>query len=236
MDALAGPLVGPALVAGLVVGRRRARHCRQRLVRGPRRRSRAAALLLPGWAWLEAWLPDFREGVWRIILAAGLSLILTSLGTLYLSYLPGPLTEGHLLALCALLTLPPWAVALRRRPAPLIWPDRRLALLLGVVLVLAAALRLPRLGYAEFHEDEVEVTSLATRTIGGEDYAVFLHRKGPEQMLPPLAGWLLAGRITEGWARLPFALAGLLGVAALTLFAHRLGGGRPAWRPACCWR
>jgi 4-amino-4-deoxy-L-arabinose transferase-like glycosyltransferase len=92
-------------------------------------------------------------------------------------------------------------------------------------LVLAAALRLPRLGYAEFHEDEVEVTSLATRTIGGEDYAVFLHRKGPEQMLPPLAGWLLAGRITEGWARLPFALAGLLGVAALTLFAHRLGGG-----------
>jgi 4-amino-4-deoxy-L-arabinose transferase-like glycosyltransferase len=191
-------------------------------------RAAAAVLLLfflPGWAWLEAWLPDFREGVWRGILAAGLSLILTSLGTLYLSYLPGPLTEGHLLALCAVFTLPPLAIALRRRPAALIWPDRRLWLLLGVVLVLAAALRLPRLGYAEFHEDEVEVTSLATRTIGGEDYAVFLHRKGPEQMLPPLAGWLLAGRITEGWARLPFALAGLLGVAALTLFAHRLGGG-----------
>jgi 4-amino-4-deoxy-L-arabinose transferase-like glycosyltransferase len=191
-------------------------------------RAAAAVLLLfflPGWAWLEAWLPDFREGVWRGILAAALSLILTSLGTLYLSYLPGPLTEGHLLALCAVLTLPPLAIALRRRPAALIWPDRRLWLLLGVVLVLAAALRLPRLGYAEFHEDEVEVTSLATRTIGGEDYAVFLHRKGPEQMLPPLAGWLLAGRITEGWARLPFALAGLLGVAALTLFAHRLGGG-----------
>jgi 4-amino-4-deoxy-L-arabinose transferase-like glycosyltransferase len=191
-------------------------------------RAAAAVLLLfflPGWAWLEAWLPDFHEGVWRIILAAGLSLILTSLGTLYLSYLPGPLTEGQLLVLCAVLTLPPLAIALRRRPAALIWPDRRSWLLLGVVLVLAAAVRLPRLGYAEFHEDEVEVTSLATRTIGGEDYAVFLHRKGPEQMLPPLAGWLLAGRITEGWARLPFALAGLLGVAALTLFAHRLGGG-----------
>ncbi len=191
-------------------------------------RAAAAVLLLfflPGWAWLEAWLPSFREGVWRVILAAGLSLILTSLGTLYLSYLPGPLTEGHLLGLCAVLTLPPLAVALRRQPAPLLWPDRRLWLLLGVVLVLAAALRLPRLGYAEFHEDEVEVTSLATRTIGGEDYAVFLHRKGPEQMLPPLAGWLLAGHITEGWARLPFALAGLLGVAALTLFAQRLGGG-----------
>src|SRR5512139_1876434 len=65
-------------------------------------RAAAAMLLLfflPGWAWLEAGLPGFRAGVWRIILAAGLSLILTSLGTLYLAYLPGPLTETHLLVM-----------------------------------------------------------------------------------------------------------------------------------------
>ncbi|GAB4533062.1 MAG: hypothetical protein Kow0063_14520 [Anaerolineae bacterium] len=179
---------------------------------------------LPGWAWLEAWSPEPREGVWRVILAAGLSLILTSLGTLYLVYLPGPVTEGHLLVFAAVVTLPPLAVAFRRRNPPLNWPDRRLWLLLAVVLALAASMRLPRLGYAEFHEDEVEVTSLAVRAISGEDYAVFLHRKGPVQMLTPLAGWLSGSRITEGWARLPFAMASLLGVLTLTLFAFDIAG------------
>ena len=182
---------------------------------------------LPGWAWLEAWSPHPQEGIWRVIVAIGLSLAGVSLGTLYVAYLPGPLTERDLLILCAAVTLPSLAVALHRRHAPLNWPDRRLWLLLVLVLAVAAAMRLPRLGYAEFHEDEVEVTSLAVRTIGGEDYAVFLHRKGPIQMLAPLAGWLLAGRITEGWARLPFALASLSGVLTVTLLAHRLAG-RPA--------
>ncbi len=190
-------------------------------------RAAAAFLLLfflPGWAWLEALSPRPQQGMWRIVFAFGLSFILTTLGTLYLAYIPGSLGEGHVLIACAFLTLPALVVALRRRHPPLTWPDRRLWLLLLLVLVLAAAIRLPRLGYAEFHEDEVEVTSLAVRTIKGEDYAVFLHRKGPAQMLLPLAGWVLAGRINEGWARLPFAAASLLGVLTLTLFAYDLAG------------
>jgi 4-amino-4-deoxy-L-arabinose transferase-like glycosyltransferase len=187
----------------------------------------AAILLLfflPGWAWLEAWLPRPRQGIWRVIVAAGLSFVFTSLGTLYLVYLPGPLAERYLLMLCAAITFPPLVVALRRQNPSLGWPDRRLWLLLVLVFVAAAAIRLPRLGYAEFHEDEVEVTSLAVRAINGEDYAVFLHRKGPVQMVVPLAGWLLAGRITEGWARLPFAMASLLGVLTVTLLAYDVAG------------
>lgn len=183
-----------------------------------------ALFFLPGWAWLEAWSPRPRDGIWRVTLATGLSLIVTSLGTLYLVYLPGPVSGGQVLVFSAIVTLPPLAVALGRRNPPLRWPDRRLWLLLVMVLVLAAAMRLPRLGYAEFHEDEVEVTSLAVRAISGEDYALFLHRKGPVQMLVPLAGWLLADRITEGWARLPFAMASLLGVLSLTLFAQDVAG------------
>jgi 4-amino-4-deoxy-L-arabinose transferase-like glycosyltransferase len=93
-----------------------------------------------------------------------------------------------------------------------------------IVLATAAAMRLPRLGYAEFHEDEVEVTSLAVRAIYGEDYAVFLHRKGPVQMVVPLAGWLMTDRITEGWARLPFATASLLAVLTVTLFTYGVAG------------
>jgi 4-amino-4-deoxy-L-arabinose transferase-like glycosyltransferase len=179
---------------------------------------------LPGWAWLEAWFPNPKDAIWRLVLATGISLGLTGVGTLYLAYLPGPVTETSVLILCAIITLPPLAVAFRHRHPPLNWPDRHLWLLIVVVLVAAAVVRLPNLGYAEFHEDEVEVTSLAVRVIKGEDYAVFLHRKGPVQMLMPLAGWLLAGRITEGWARLPFALASLLGVLTVTLLTYQVAG------------
>jgi 4-amino-4-deoxy-L-arabinose transferase-like glycosyltransferase len=179
---------------------------------------------LPGWAWLEAFSSEPQDGMWRILVAAGLSLGLTSLGTLYLAYLPGPLTEQHVLIMGTVLTLLPLATAFRRQREPLTWPDRRLWLLLLLVLGLAVMLRLPRLGYAEFHEDEVEVTSLVVRAIKGEDYAVFLHRKGPEQMLVPLAEWLLAGRITEGSARLPFALASILGVITVSMLAAQVAG------------
>ena len=187
----------------------------------------AATLLLfflPGWAWLEAFSRLPQQAIWRVIVAAGLSFIFTSLGTLYLVYLPGPVSQRYVLLFSAAITLPVLVIALRRQKLPLSWPDRRLWLLLLTVLVLAAAMRLPRLGYAEFHEDEVEVTSLAVRAISGEDYAVFLHRKGPVQMLVPLAGWLTTGRITEGWARLPFAIASLLGVLTVTLFAYDVAG------------
>jgi 4-amino-4-deoxy-L-arabinose transferase-like glycosyltransferase len=179
---------------------------------------------LPGWACLEAWSPSPRQGVWRIIVAASLSLIFTSLGTLYLAYLPGPLTGRHMLLLCTVMALPALVISLRRRFPALNWPERRVWLTLVLVFVIAAVIRLVHLGYAEFHEDEVEVTSLAVRTIEGEDYAVFLHRKGPLQMLVPLAGWLLDGRIAEGWARLPFALASLLGVATVSLLALEMAG------------
>ena len=197
------------------------------LVDGIAARSLAALallLLLPGWAWLEAGWPRPSHVLWRLLLAAGLSLVLTSLGTLYLIYLNLPLTEWTMLGLCALLTLPALALAVRRRPPALEWPERGTWQALLAVLVVTAALRLPNLGYAEFREDEVEVTSLSARIINGEPYAIFLHRKGPLQTMLPLDGWLLAGRINEAWARLPFAAAGILGVLALALLACQAAG------------
>jgi 4-amino-4-deoxy-L-arabinose transferase-like glycosyltransferase len=182
---------------------------------------------LPGWALVEAWLPTPREVVWRVALAGAVSTALTGIGTLYLVYLSVPLTPWHILAMCATITWPNIVIASHRHPPPLIWPDRRTSLVLLAVLFAAAILRLTMLGYAEFHEDEVEVVSLAARAIKGEGYAVFLHRKGPLQMLLPLASWLLAGRITEGAVRLPFAIASLLGVVATTWLAYRIAG-RPA--------
>jgi hypothetical protein len=184
----------------------------------------ALLFLLPGWAWLEAGWPRLSQALWRLLLAAGLSVVLTGLGSLYLVYLHLPLTEWTMLGLCALLTLPALALAMRRRQPALEWPERRTWQALLAVLAVTTALRLPNLGYAEFREDEVEVTSLSARIINGEPYAIFLHRKGPLQILLPMDNWLLAGRINEAWARLPFAVAGILGVLALALLACQTAG------------
>jgi hypothetical protein len=105
-------------------------------------------------------------------------------------------------------------------------PHRRMAhqpavIILVLLLLLAAALRLPRLGYAEFHEDEAEALMLGVRLLQGEDYALFLHRKGPAQMLLPVAFWLLTDHITESLARFPFALSSLLSVATLFILGQR---------------
>jgi uncharacterized membrane protein len=43
---------------------------------------------LPGWAWFEAWFPKPKDAIWRLVLATGISLGLTGVGTLYLAYLP----------------------------------------------------------------------------------------------------------------------------------------------------
>lgn len=191
-------------------------------------------LLLPGWAWL-GFGSDRLE---RLILVVGLSLALTIFGAMWAVYLPGPPGMGQLLAVIDGLIV---AGFLSRRffrfaPGPLlpVLPPRFLYSLL-LILLLAAALRLPRLGYAEFHEDEAEALMLGVRLFQGEDYALFLHRKGPAQMLVPVAFWLLSGRITETMARFPFALSSLLSVAVLFMMGRRWFGPAAGLVAALLW-
>ncbi|MCL4297628.1 MAG: glycosyltransferase family 39 protein [Anaerolineae bacterium] len=168
----------------------------------------------------------------RLTLAAGLSLALTIFGAMFAVYLPGPLDLPRLLLIIDALILIGlvilwWQLHHSVPPPPSpspSWRPRLLAsslLLLTALLFLAAFLRLPRLGYAEFHEDEVEALMLGVRLLQGEDYALFLHRKGPAQMLIPLAVWLLTGQITEAMARFPFALSSILSVATLFFIGRR---------------
>ncbi|MFN8459079.1 MAG: DUF1616 domain-containing protein, partial [Anaerolineae bacterium] len=116
-----------------------------------------------------------------------------------------------------------------------ILPPSAFILLLLLLLFLAAVLRLPRLGYAEFHEDEAEALMLGVRLMQGEDYALFLHRKGPAQMLVPLAFWLLTGQISEAMARFPFALSSLLSVATLFVIGRRWFGMTAGFITALLW-
>jgi len=204
---------------------------------------------LPGWVWLGPFLARPVHVVERLILAIGLSLALTIFGTLLAVYLPGPISTPPLLIVTNLLVIAglslrflsgpggpklhfgtgspsgpvnhqPSTVYPGSHPSSLGSPSGFIISLI-ILLILAAALRLPRLGYAEFHEDEAEALIFGVRLLQGEDYALFLHRKGPAQMLVPLAFWLFSGQINETFARFPFALSSILSVAVLCLLGRR---------------
>ncbi|MCB0192741.1 MAG: glycosyltransferase family 39 protein [Anaerolineae bacterium] len=179
-------------------------------------------VVLPGWVWTQNLVDHTLDRIERITLAVGLSLALSIFGSLLAVYLPGPLTVSHLLTTLDAIIIIGLGVNLwqhRADTAPLS-PHWLIPLSLVLVLMLAAALRLPRLGYAEFHEDEAEALMLGVRLLQGEDYAIFLHRKGPAQMLLPVAGWLLSDRISETLTRLPFALSSLFSVAAIFILGR----------------
>ncbi|MCB9078774.1 MAG: glycosyltransferase family 39 protein [Anaerolineaceae bacterium] len=186
----------------------------------------AALLLLaflPGWVWGQSLVDPSLDLIERITLAVGLSLALSIFGSLLTVYLPGPITVSQLLLTLNAITVAGLGVAVRRQQAGGLGLSTRwfIPLSLILLLALAAALRLPRLGYAEFHEDEAEALMLGVRLLQGEDYAIFLHRKGPAQMLLPVAGWLLSDRLTETLARWPFALSSLFSVAAIFILGRR---------------
>lgn len=170
------------------------------------------------------------EFLTRLIFSVGLSLALTILSTLGAVYLPGPLTASRLLVILNFIIISGLLITWRNpqsatnQSVSIDYLPLAISLLLIAGLILAAGLRLPRLGYAEFHEDEAEALMLGVRLLQGEDYALFLHRKGPAQMLLPVAFWLLTDQLTETLARLPFALSSLLSVLTLTLLAGRWFG------------
>jgi hypothetical protein len=183
---------------------------------------------LPGWVWSQIFLIRPMSIIERIILAIGLSLALAIFGAMFAVYLPGSLTVNQLLITINAITITglllSWQFKDRNKtrllhPAPSTQPQLLLTAIL--LLILAAALRLPHLAYAEFHEDEAETLMLGVRLLQGEDYALFLHRKGPAQMLMPVAFWLLTGRITEALARFPFALSSVLSVITLFYIGRR---------------
>ncbi|MCB0209595.1 MAG: glycosyltransferase family 39 protein [Anaerolineae bacterium] len=180
-------------------------------------------MFLPGWVWGQFFFADRRNIPERITLAVALSISLTVFGSLFTVYLPGTMSLHQLLivingVIIVGLGVDGWVHRATTPPASVL--NFLLPSTLIFVLLLAAALRLPRLGYAEFHEDEAEALMLGVRLLQGEDYAIFLHRKGPAQMLLPVAGWLLSDRITETLARLPFALSSLFSVAALFILGR----------------
>ncbi len=200
----------------------------------------AAALIilafLPGWVWLPTFIkPSRLDWLERVTLAIGLSLALTIIFTMYLVYLPDPLTTQRLLIASNVIIISGFIINLFSPELPTAPMPHRLLILFILIMLLAAVLRLPKLGYAEFHEDEAEALMLGVRLLQGENYAIFLHRKGPAQMLLPVAFWLLTNHITESMARFPFALCSILSVATLFFIGRRWFGWQIGLMAALLW-
>ena len=164
--------------------------------------------------------------------SVGAGYALLTLLMLALAALPGGLAADRvLLALNVMNVALALAVIRRYRRTPpvslpdtLAPPDRATWTALLVVLVLAAALRLPNLGYSDFQGDEARAMLRAAETIQGYESSLLIHKKGPVEILLPTALYAVQGDITEAQARLPFALANLAGVAAIFALGRRLFG------------
>ena len=99
-------------------------------------------------------------------------------------------------------------------------------LLLSIVL-LGGIIRFAELNYSEFQGDEIEAVAPAARAIEGYDDALTLQRrKAPAEVLLPMEMWRTTGVLTEGTARLPFAVAGLLIIPCCFVMGRRLLKGR----------
>ena len=97
---------------------------------------------------------------------------------------------------------------------------------LVVVLVVAAALRFPSLGYGEFDKDELDVAQWARSSLLGQTNVVYGHRKGPTEIWFTAIVAGTSGQFDEATARLPFVLASLGAVAGTVLLGEEFFGRR----------
>jgi 4-amino-4-deoxy-L-arabinose transferase-like glycosyltransferase len=107
--------------------------------------------------------------------------------------------------------------------------SRGLAGGLLAIFLFAALFRFPNLGYSEFQGDEAKVLLRAAATIQGTADALFLHNKGPAEILVATFVYATAGRVNEALARLPFTLANLAGILALLAVGRRYFDWHTGW-------
>lgn len=180
----------------------------------------AAFVLLWGvpaaaWSWT---LPGAWEA--RIARGTGLAFVASGLATLLLHLWPGPFPMGAARAVYGGLALVP-VFAPRADDEPRADISQRAIYALAAVVLVAALFRLVNLSYSEFQGDEAVIMSRAAQALAGEDRELFLHQKGPVEILTPMALWALTGTATEWQARLSFSLAGVLAVLAVAALAAR---------------
>ncbi len=197
---------------------------------------------LPWWRWsaimvLSWWLPGLLL-LWRWA-PPGLNLPLAGVMALgvgwcwqngllvLMHWLPGPLPYELLVGSYATGTAG-LLVLCWRRPFPLQPIARRVLLGFLLLTILVVLLRVPELGYHEFHQDETHLLRRANEALRGGDDALARHTKGIGEIAAVMVVYRALHTIDEGTARLPFALSSIgaslaLAVLGMRLFNHRTG-------------
>ncbi|MFN2114267.1 MAG: glycosyltransferase family 39 protein [Anaerolineae bacterium] len=173
---------------------------------------------VPGYLLAVVLLPrrDSVDPLERSVIAVGLGYGALILGAMGVHYVPGPITPSLTLALFDVLigALVIVTALIERDGEPIALP-RDALWHVALVLAVAALFRLPNIGYAEFQGDEATIMAKAAAAVEGRGDALFVHKKGPAEILVPTAFYGLVGRTSETMARLPFALATMVGILGL---------------------
>lgn len=184
----------------------------------------ALALLwfLPGCAWALALDGDWTE---RGATGLGLAFVASGLATLLLYLIPGafPIHLARFVYLALVIIPVVWIV--RPGQNDLSIPKPRLSrFALLVIVIVAGAARFVNLGYSEFQGDEAVIMRRAAYMLAGDEDELFLHQKGPVEILTPMALWALTGTLNEWQARAPFAVMGVLAAAVVACLATQWFG------------
>ncbi len=184
-------------------------------------------ILLPGLVWAEL-LIAHAEPILRWTTGSGLGFAIAILTGLLLHTLPGPILLWQWVAAVDLLVAVPLVgllVTANRAQGETATEGspRSILLLLLLIVLLGGIFRFAELNYSEFQGDEIEAVAPGARAIEGYDDALTLQRrKAPAEVLLPMLMWRTTGVLTEGTARLPFAVAGLLIIPCSFVMGRRL--------------
>jgi len=108
-------------------------------------------------------------------------------------------------------------------------PDWPRALAVLALIAVTGFFRFANLGYSELQGDEARAVLMAHELRrSGDAEVLLLHKKGPLEILLP-AALMFRGDLGETTARLPFAVAGFLGVLAVLVLGARWWGARAGW-------
>ncbi|NTW04421.1 MAG: glycosyltransferase family 39 protein, partial [Oscillochloris sp.] len=185
---------------------------------------------VPGALLAHLLIPGMNDPLERLFLGLCGALALPVLLLLALQVVfPVAIAPLPLLVICDALSVLAGVLLTRREPLPTTAPGEHPYLALAILLLYAAALRLPFLGRSELHDDEATAIVAATRMVGGIPDQLLIQLKGPVQVLLPAGPMALIGQINEWVARMPFLLAGMGVVLGGYVLARQVLGGRPAW-------
>src|SRR5699024_3080249 len=98
--------------------------------------------------------------------------------------------------------------------------------------LVAGFLRFYQLHYSEFQGDETRGVLRTAEAIQGLEDTLYIHKKGPGEILLPASIYSLMDRFNEVSARLPSTLPNMTGLFAIFLLGWRMFGAVAGWSAA----